>query len=84
MSQFAPARSQLSTESQKVIFKYSTQDDCIVDDVAGEPVEIVCQVESNPTDLSFRWTFNNSAELIRYIGHSPSPALLSQSNSKSE
>ena len=44
----------------------SSQHDCIVD-VAGEPVEIVCQVESNPTDLSFRWTFNNSAELIRYI-----------------
>ena len=62
----------------------SSQDDCIVDDVAGEPVEIVCHVESNPTDLSFRWTFNNSAELIRYMGHSPSHGLEIQDDLSSQ
>ena len=31
----------------------------------AELVDIVCRVEANPSEVQFRWTFNNSAELIR-------------------
>ena len=31
----------------------------------NERVDIVCKVESNPAEVRFKWTFNNSAELIR-------------------
>lgn len=31
----------------------------------NERVDIVCKVESNPAEVQFKWTFNNSAELIR-------------------
>jgi hypothetical protein len=30
-----------------------------------EPVNVICEVEANPPDVKFRWTFNNSAEMIR-------------------
>ena len=37
----------------------------------NERVDIVCRVASNPAEVQFRWTFNNSAELIRWVvgGH---------------
>ena len=31
----------------------------------NELVDIVCSVEANPAEVQFKWTFNNSAELIR-------------------
>ena len=31
----------------------------------NELVNIVCKVEANPSEVQFKWTFNNSAELIR-------------------
>ena len=31
----------------------------------NELVDIVCSVEANPSEVNFKWTFNNSAELIR-------------------
>jgi len=31
----------------------------------SELVDIVCRVKANPSEVEFRWTFNNSAELIR-------------------
>ena len=31
----------------------------------NELVDIVCRVEANPSEVQFKWTFNNSAELIR-------------------
>ncbi len=46
----------------------------------AENVEIVCQVEANPsTELGYKWFFNNSAETIevprsRYNNSSPSGA----------
>ena len=33
----------------------------------NERVDIVCRVASNPAEVQFRWTFNNSAELIRWV-----------------
>ncbi len=30
-----------------------------------ELVNVLCEVEANPVDVEFKWTFNNSAELIR-------------------
>ena len=30
-----------------------------------ELVNVLCEVEANPADVEFRWTFNNSAELIK-------------------
>jgi hypothetical protein len=30
-----------------------------------ELVNVLCEVEANPPDVRFRWTFNNSAEMIR-------------------
>ena len=30
-----------------------------------EPVNVLCQVEANPAEVDFKWTFNNSAEMIR-------------------
>lgn len=31
----------------------------------AERVDILCRVHANPSEVEFRWTFNNSAELIR-------------------
>jgi hypothetical protein len=31
-----------------------------------ELVNVLCEVEANPVDVEFKWTFNNSAELIRF------------------
>ena len=33
----------------------------------NELVDIVCSVEANPAEVHFKWTFNNSAELIRKV-----------------
>ena len=33
-----------------------------------ELVNVLCEVEANPMDVEFKWTFNNSAELIRNGG----------------
>ena len=30
-----------------------------------EVVNVLCSVTANPTDVEFKWTFNNSAEIIR-------------------
>jgi hypothetical protein len=32
-----------------------------------ELVNVLCEVEANPVDVEFKWTFNNSAELIRSV-----------------
>ncbi len=32
-----------------------------------ELVNVMCEVEANPVDVEFKWTFNNSAELIRSV-----------------
>ena len=31
----------------------------------NEVVQVRCEVTANPADVDFRWTFNNSAEMIR-------------------
>ena len=41
----------------------------------NERVDIVCRVASNPSEVQFRWTFNNSAELIRWVVTSTSTLL---------
>ena len=30
-----------------------------------ELVNVLCQVEANPPEVEFKWTFNNSAEMIK-------------------
>ena len=30
-----------------------------------EPVKVLCEVEANPAEVQFKWTFNNSAEMIK-------------------
>ena len=30
----------------------------------GEMVDVICGVVANPSDLTFHWTFNNSADFI--------------------
>lgn len=30
-----------------------------------EQAKILCQVDANPVQVAFQWTFNNSAEIIR-------------------
>ena len=36
-----------------------------------------CEVEANPEEVKFRWTFNNSAEMIKVNNTKPASRLIS-------
>jgi len=44
----------------------------------NELVNIVCKVEANPSEVQFKWTFNNSAELIRVNNRAASEGSISK------